>query len=490
MSTTRAQTRHQLVKAIRDRYLASSSSEKRRILDEFVALTGYHRKYAIRVLRSQRLGPVSRSPRGRVYDEVVRDALVVVWEASNRLCGKRLKPLLPVLVPALEKYGHLSLDEAVRSRVLVVSAATIDRLLASKRAAARGHPRKQRVQLDAPYILPVHEFAGGKQLDPGYLAIELVAHGGDNARGRSAHTLVLTDIASGWTECVALRVREAVLVLDGLERLRKTMPFPLRGIASDDASKFLDDTVLVYCGKHQIEFIRSRPHGEKGQAGSKQKQGSVVRRLTGNGRLAGPRSVEVLERLYTAFRRFVNFFQPSFKQAEKKRAGARVSKRYLSPQTPCARLLASPIVDQAMKHRLRTVLATLDPLRLLEDIRAAQQHLAGLAAGDVHHGDPDRDPELDRLPGSRSMVRQEGEVDPGHRPGPEPPRPWRTRVDPFDRVWPRVVTWLEAEPTRTAKELLQRLREDGHGAFPYRQLRTLQRRVKEWRRAMKPARPS
>ena len=293
---------------------------------------------------------------------------------------------------------------------------------------------------------------------------------------------MITDVASGWTECVALLVREGSLVADALERLRMTMPFALRGIDSDNGGEFINETVLAYCQANGIEFTRSRPHRKNDQAWVEQKNGSVVRRLVGYGRLEGLRAADALVRLYTASRLFVNFFQPSFKLAEKTRDGARVTKRYHAPETPCARLLSSAAVDEKMKDRLRAVLATLDPLRLLDEIRAVQEHLAGLANGEVLHVLPHRDADLDRFLKSLSTAWKDGEVRPTHRAGPKPERYWRTRVDPFEEVWPRIVMWLETEPDRTAKELLERLRSESPGSFPGAQLRTLQRRVKEWRR--------
>jgi hypothetical protein len=220
------------VNAIRDRYQAGSSADKGRILDEFVKLTGYHRKHAIRVLGSSRSEPSLRSPRSRLYDEAVREALVLLWEASDRICGKRLKPLLPVLLPALEKHGHMCLDETVRERLLAASAATIDRLLASRRATAQSR-RKPRARPRASQSIPVRTFADWKQPPPGFVEIDLVAHCGDSLEGSFAYTLVLTDIASGWTECVALLVREGALVADALDRLRTTMPFH-RGLRARD----------------------------------------------------------------------------------------------------------------------------------------------------------------------------------------------------------------------------------------------------------------
>jgi hypothetical protein len=163
------------------------------------------------------------------------------------------------------------------------------------------------------------------------------------------------------------------------------------------------------------------------------------------------------------------------------RTAGQVARELDLTETPCARLLASPNIDEHMKDRLRAVLATLDPLRLLDEIRTVQHHLAGLARGELLHVLPHRDADLDHFLRSLATAWKEGEVRPTHRAGPKPGRHWRTRRDPFDEVWPRVVTWLETEPDRTAKELLQRLRSEG-GDFPEGQLRTLQRRVKEWRR--------
>jgi hypothetical protein len=179
----------------------------------------------------------------------------------------------------------------------------------------------------------------------------------------------------------------------------------------------------------------------------------------------------------------VNFFQPSFKLASKTRDGARVTKRYHLPATPSTRLLESDAVPEDIKDKLRVVAASLDPLRLLDEIRTMQRHLAELAAGDVPTLLVGRDPELESFLKSLRTAWQKGEVRATHATAPKPPRDWRTRVDPFESAWPLVRRWLEAEPDRTAKELFERLQVDQPGAFPDGQIRTLQRRVQEWRTA-------
>jgi hypothetical protein len=220
------------------------------------------------------------------------------------------------------------------------------------------------------------------------------------------------------------------------------------------------------------------------QAWIEQKNGAVVRRLTGYHRLVGVPATAALNRLYAASRLFVNFFQPSFKLASKQRDGARVTKRYHAPLSPYQRLLASEAMPAASKARLKDVFASLDPLRLLDEIRAAQGVLSDLASGRQDASvERDRDAELDGFLKSLSTAWQDGEVRPTHRKEPSR-RYWRTRCDPFEEVWPTIRTWLEHEPERTAKELFQRLQIERAGAFPNGQLRTLQRRVKAWRSEM------
>ena len=479
-----AEAREQLVQVIGARYRGGSKEEKVRILDEFVAVTGFHRKHSIRVLNTSGESIVPRPPpRMRLYDQAVREALVVLWEASDRICGKRLKPLVPSLVVALEKHGHLHLDAVIRTKVLNVSAATIDRLLAEARAT---NGRKRGQARAAPAIrknIPVRTFADWKEPLPGFMEADLVAHGGESVAGSFAYTLTLTDIASGWTECVALAVREGSLIVEALERLRTTMPFPLRGFDTDNGGEFINELVFAYCTKFSIEFTRSRPYRKNDQAWVEQKNRSVVRRLVGYRRLEGIAGADALSRLYAASRLFVNFFQPSFKLAEKKRVGAHVSKRYHPPLTPCARLLVSDAIPEGMKERLRAVATSLDPLRLLDEIRAAQHQLAGLAAGEILHVVPHRDGDLDGFLKGLATAWHHGEVRPTHQAAPKPDRHWRTRKDPFEAVWPRVLGWLQDQPDRTGAQMLERLQAEYPKQYPDRLLRTLQRRLNLWRRA-------
>jgi hypothetical protein len=197
-------TRKELIAAVGSRYRASSRSERRQLLAEFVALTGYHRKHAIRVLaREPGPAPAARS-HPRLDDEAVQQALIVLWEAADRLCGQRLKALIPTLLEALERHGHLHLEAQVRDRWLTISAATMDRLLGTIREPAGGVRRRRWGEATAlRRRLPIRTLADGNDPPPGYLEVDLVAHSGGSVEGRFVHTLVLTDIASGGVRRVA-----------------------------------------------------------------------------------------------------------------------------------------------------------------------------------------------------------------------------------------------------------------------------------------------
>ena len=234
----------------------------------------------------------------------------------------------------------------MRARVLAASAATLDRLLRSTRARSPGSASRRRAVPAVQRNVPVRTFAEWEEPLPGDMEADLVSHGGESAAGSFVHTLTLTDVASGWTECVALVVRDGALVAAALEQLRTTMPFPLRGFDTDNGGEFMNETVAAYCHAHGIPCTRSRPYHKNDQAWVEQKNGSVVRRLVGYRRLEGLAAAAALSRLYAASRLFVNFFQPSFKLASKTRLGAKVRKTYHAPETPYAKLLA-----QRGRHR-------------------------------------------------------------------------------------------------------------------------------------------
>jgi hypothetical protein len=246
--------RKELIAVVRRQYREADRDGKKLILDELTNLTGYHQKHAIRLLTSKE-EPIIREHSCRlVYDEALNESLVVLWEAADRICGKRLKAALPLLLDSMEKYGHLKPDDSVRSQLLSMSAATIDRRL---RHAYGGRMKKRAALNRIRRLVPVRTLQTGESRRRGsskwtwWCTVENVW------KAHFVHSLVLTDVASGWTECIALPVREQTLIVEALDGLRARLPFPVLGIDTDNDSAFLNDTLFNYCNDQDITLTRS-----------------------------------------------------------------------------------------------------------------------------------------------------------------------------------------------------------------------------------------
>lgn len=199
----------------------------------------------------------------------MRQALTVLWEAVDRVCGKRLKALIPMLVDAMKRHGHLDLDPVIKGKILQVSAATIDRVVAAARTHIDGQrERRKGVGSAIRRSIPVRTFADWGDPPPGFFEIDMVEHcGGPETDGDFVYSLVLTDIASGWTECVAMRVRNQMLVIEGFDKVAADLPFAMLGVDSDNDSAFMNQGVFDYCKENGLDQTRSRAYKKNDQAG-------------------------------------------------------------------------------------------------------------------------------------------------------------------------------------------------------------------------------
>jgi hypothetical protein len=478
-------TRTELVAALAERYGHSSKAERSAILDEFVAVSGYHRKHAIRLLRAVRETKAASARRvRRRYGAAVREALIVLWEASDRICSKRLKPLVPVLLPALERHGRLVITAEVRRLLLEISPASMDRLLSEVRLVASGGRRRRAGFSSAVRrAVPVRTFGDWNDPPPGFVEVDFVAHAGPSAAGSFVQTMVLTDIATGWTECVPVVVRNGALVIGALAAALTLFPFPLRGVDFDNDGAFMNEAVVDWCRDKGLEVTRSRAYRKNDQAWVEQKNGAIVRRLVGYGRLEGLASATALTRLYAAARLHTNLFQPSFKLKEKNRIGARVIKRYHPPVPPMGRVLAHVEVGKESKARLRQLHAQADPVLLLAEIRAAQAELGERVD---RRGTEAAQPQPiivdpDRFAASLKTAWREGERRPTHRRPYRRRKPVPERPSMLDDVQDQIRAWLDREPTLSALAVLTRLKSTRPEQFTDRHLRTVQRAVKVWR---------
>ena len=279
-----------------------------------------------------------------------------------------------------------------------------------------------------------------------------------------------------------LLAREQSLAVEGLRRIQSQMPVIILGINCDNDSAFINDTLDLYCKQTGIIFTHSRVHHSNDQAWIEQKNGSVIRKIVGHDRLSGIVAGQVMAQLFQVMRLYVNYFQPSFKLRNKIRESAKVKKWYHSPATPCDRLLMDKRVPLKVKEVLRIQKEQLDPVELLHKIRHGQSALAALSSGSIsiEHKKQSLKQFLVKLP----QLWKDGEVRPTHRKNKLNVHNWRTREDPFKHVWTEILIWLQIAPDSTAKSLFKRLKKKYPEEFMDGQLRTLQRRISEWRSTM------
>jgi hypothetical protein len=331
--------------------------------------------------------------------------------------------------------------------------------------------------------VPVRTFGDWNDPPPGFVEVDFVAHSGTSAAGSFVQTMVLTDIASGWTECVPVVVRSGELVIEALIAATRLFPFPLRGVDFDNDGAFMNEAVVDWCRAQGLEVTRSRAYRKNDQAWVEQKNGAIVRRLVGYGRLEGLAATRALGRLYAAARLHTNLYQPSFKLKEKKRIGARVIKRYHDPVPPLARVLAHAKVDADGKRRLRHLHAQADPVVLLAEMRAAQVELGERV--DRRGTEPVREQpivvDLDRFAASLKTVWRDGEQRPTHRRPYRRRKPVPKRPSMLDEVRDQIRAWLDREPAISALDILRRLEAAHPERFTEKHLRTVQRAVKAWR---------
>ena len=362
-------SKKELLEVIRPRYLKATRKEKKQILDEFIAATGYHRKYAIRVLKHRpKLKGLKKPGKQKVYDGAVVQALTTIWEICGRICSKRLKPFIPEMIIVLERHHELFLDENITGQLLKISRATIDRCLKSARFEHHKGLSTTKPGTLLKKAIPVRTFTEWSDERPGFEEIDLVAHCGETTEGQYLNTLTCTDIATGWTECLGLPNKTQVAVSQAIQILRQRLPFPLLGLDSDNGSEFINETLYRYCLAEQITFTRSRPYRKNDQAHVEQKNWSVVRHTIGYDRLETSEELDLLKSIYDDLRLYINFFQPVLKLVGKEQVDGKTIKKYDLAATPFRRVLASDLVSLDVKASLTYLYLHLNPVTLRHSI--------------------------------------------------------------------------------------------------------------------------
>lgn len=387
--------RQAVTKALALQYQRGSKKERGMILDRFVDATGYNRSYAGWLLRNhgKRVeaapgvvveGSVRAkkrpTPRKRVYGPQEVKALKKVWKIMDYICGKRLAPFLPELVPRLVRQGELKVSKATAAKLARMSPATVDRLLAPerKKLCIKGRSQTKPGTL-LKHQIPVRTFSEWNELKPGFVEIDLVAHDGGSSHGEYCQILDVTDICTGWSEQMAVPTKAQHFVFKAIKEVRERLPFAMLGIDSDNGGEFINHQLARYCTEEKITFTRTRSGRKNDNCHVEQKNWSIVRRISGYDRFEGHAACQELNNLYTVARDYVNFFMPSMKLVEKVRDGAKVTKRHDKARTPYERALESPDVSRGVKTALRRRYATLNPAALQREMQRIQKRLAKLA---------------------------------------------------------------------------------------------------------------
>ena len=267
------------------------------------------------------------------------------------------------------KFGHIKTDPITEMKIQAMSRSTLDRMVARirERNTLRGISTTRPGTLlksEIPLRVGVWE-----ETDPGFSEIDLVAHCGDNASGMFISTLNTTDIATGWFEAEPVMGKAQERILNGLQEIKKRIPYPLLGIDSDNGSEFINQQLYEYCKKKDVIFTRSRPYKKNDNAHIEQKNYTAVRQVLGYQRFDTEEIFQLMLDLYRGpLRLYINFFQPSVKCVLKKRIGSKIKKVYDIAQTPHERVLAHPKIPRETKETLMRLFETLDPFKLRREI--------------------------------------------------------------------------------------------------------------------------
>jgi hypothetical protein len=389
------QQRRALTCEVAVRYRSANKAGKKRILDEFTASTGYHRKYAISLLsregktRFLRIGgktlkaEIRHNTRPRreypkPYDEAVQKALIRLWEGFNYQCSKLPAPFLNQNIAVISAHPDYPMDGEVREKLRNISASTVERLLVKHKKKLKirgtsgtkaGPPLKKRVT-----ILTRRECA---LQPPGFFQIDLVQHDGGSPAGEFCFTLTMTDVATGWTVHYPLKNKAHKWVKESLEDARKRFLFPFRAIHSDCGGEFINDALFLWCQEHSIAFTRGRTGRKNDNCRVEQKNNSTVRKNAGYFRYSGDAAVQALRVLYTPVDLLTNLFYPCMKLVSKERVGHKYRKRYDKARPPFQRLLERDDVSPECKAAM---LALKNSTDLLE-----QQALLNRAVENLEH---------------------------------------------------------------------------------------------------------
>lgn len=363
--------KREYLREIKSRYNKADKQQKNKILTEFCNVCGYNRKYAIYLLnqKQKKDNLVNKKPgRKRNYNNpVIIHFLKIMLKATNLICSKRLKPIIPLWMPFYESTYCVKIPEPVKEKLLKISPATIDRLISKERK------RMGKVGLSTTKpgsLIKKHVPIKTDQWDetrPGFLEADTVAHCGGSVAGAFVYTVNIVDIATGWTEPRAIWGKGEKTTFEAIRSIEQALPFKILGFDSDNGSEFLNWHLYKYFTNRKlpVEYTRSRSYHKNDNAHIEGKNWTHIRQYLGYQRFEKPQIVDMLNDIYKNYwSLFFNFFIPSSKIIAKERQGAKIIKRHDKPKTPVDRLLESYYISDRTKKKLIALRKTLNPFEL------------------------------------------------------------------------------------------------------------------------------
>ena len=365
--------RRKYLHKMRSRYWqAKRKSERSHLLDEMKVVTGLHRKSLLRLVNGRLARTPRRKQRGQTYGPEVEAAIRKIAYSLDYPCAERLKPNLVWMANHLEAHGELRLDAKVWEQLGTISVSSLRRRLpatecATQRIARRkGPPRQTFAQKQA---IPIRRI-DWQERRPGHFEVDLVHHCGVSADGQYVHTLQLLDVATGWSECVAVLGRSYLVMQDGFERISNRLPFEIQELHPDNGSEFLNAHLVRYWqDKVQAELSRSRPYHKNDNRFVEENNSSLVRAYVGYVRLDSAAQVKLLNQLYDLLWLYHNFFQPVMRLSEKQWLEHRIKRIHDDALPPFDRLCKTGLLSPAKQLELENLRQATNPMTLRQAIQ-------------------------------------------------------------------------------------------------------------------------
>jgi hypothetical protein len=363
--------RRKYLKRMKERYVTAKRGERGRLLSEMEQVTGLHRKSLTRLMHAASLERKKRStPRPRSYGLEVERIIVRVWESRDYLCAERLTPTLLRMAQHLDRFEPLGLTAQVEKQLATISRATVARILGKHRCHKRRLPQKGAERANqVTKGVPMGRLAWDIK-EPGHFEVDLVHHGGESSTGLYGHTIQLIDVATGWSERVAVLGRGQSAMEAGFRRIVARLPFPMVELHPDNGSEFFNQH-LVRFWKEKVKGVqlsRSRPYQKNDNRLVEQKNDTLVRQYVGQLRLETAEQVAALDALYEQMWLYYNLFQPVMHLSEKIVEGQKIRRKWDEAKTPYERLLETSVLSQEPREKLSQLYEHTNPLRLRQQI--------------------------------------------------------------------------------------------------------------------------